>query len=127
MFISPTRREKVAYKSAISPALTTGFIAYPFMSGDSSLGQAAGETLGGMAGWEMGSKFMNTVIPKSTAQVGSSWLKNASPTRLGKGFLRFGGTLATSILGSNILGKGLNTLIPSKRQITAQNNLPIDY
>lgn len=122
-----TEREKIAFKDAISPGLTAAFVAYPFMSGDSSLGQAAGETLGGMAGWEMGSKLMKSALPKVPVQAGASWLKNATPTSLGKGFLRFGGTLATSILGSSILGKGLDTIVPLKRQITSPKQLPITY
>lgn len=109
-------------KNSIGPGLATAFTAYPYFSGESSAGQAIGETIGGYAGWELGSRLMNRLLPKGTVNTGESFLKKLRPSSLGKGFLRFGGGLAGSLISAGLLGSAMGNYMPvHKRQISYNN------
>lgn len=83
-----------ALGSRLAPAMTGAAIAYPVLSGDTSLGQATGETLGGVGAWN----------------AASGWARQLPPG-LPRSFARVAAPLTASLIGGG-LGGTLGSAVP---------------
>lgn len=108
MFGSLLRKGISALGSRLAPAMTGAAIAYPTFSGDSSLGQATGETLGGVGAWN----------------AASGWARKLPPG-LPRSVARLAAPLAASLAGGAVGGSLGSTLPIFRRSRSLAEDAPL--